>query len=190
MTAAELVEQLAQDPGYQERKAKFDSELENRVADWRRAEAPLVADLRRVGIDVESVWDLVNAEEPYAAALPILVQYLEVGDLPDRVLEGVGRSLAVKPAVEFWDRLLAVMKSEPTAGHAEGVAVAMAGCATPDHISDLIAMIVEMKRTPAHIHLLRPIYAHGGDLGRSCVKSLLEDPILAKEASILMSAEP
>ncbi|MFZ2502019.1 MAG: hypothetical protein WAW88_05070 [Nocardioides sp.] len=64
-----------------------------------------MTDLRSAAVQVDSVWDLVNTSEPYPAALPVLMEHLERGGYPARVMEGLGRSLAVKPSVAFWERL-------------------------------------------------------------------------------------
>ena len=102
------MEELAADPDYQRRKADFDAELAERTEALRTAERPIVADLNRAGINVESVWDLVNTSEPYPDALPVLLTHLENGGYPDRVMESLGRALAVKPSVAWWDRLRAL----------------------------------------------------------------------------------
>jgi len=49
----------------------------------------------------------VNRSEPYPEALPVLIDHLERGGYPDRVMDSLARALAVKPAVSYWDRLKA-----------------------------------------------------------------------------------
>ncbi len=151
MSAAEFAAKLASDQEYERGRANFEEQLEAQAAGWRNAEAPLVGDLRAVGVDVDSVWDLVNTDAPYPSALPILIRYLEAGDLPDRVLEGVGRALAVGPAIEFWDRLVELVLSPSSEGQAEGSAVAVAACTTAEQVDDLIRIVTETKRRPEHI---------------------------------------
>jgi HEAT repeat protein len=81
-------------------------------------ERELVADLRDIGVPVRSVWDLVNTDQPYDQALPVLVSWLrrlrdvDTGQREYRaVYEGVVRALGVKKArplaarplvEEFW----------------------------------------------------------------------------------------
>ena len=125
-TAAELMAQLAGDREFQEKAAEREAELQLRVRRWREAEQPIVEDLGRAGVEVESVWDLVNTAAPYPAALPILVDHLERGGYPDRVMEGLGRALGVGPAVVFWGRLKARFLTARGAGEEEGTAVALA----------------------------------------------------------------
>jgi hypothetical protein len=189
MGAEEFAAQLASDQEYQRQRAAFDKQLEEKAAVWRAAETPLVAELKAVGVDVDSVWDLVNTDRPYPSALPVLLRYLEDGDLPDRVLEGVGRSLAVKPAVEFWDRLVELVVSPSSDGQAEGSAVAVAACATAREVDDLIRIVTETERRPEHVYLLRPIWKHGGQRGRDLLASLASDAVLAAEAKALLEGD-
>lgn len=186
MNAEEFAAQLAGDREYQRAKTAFDKELARRAAVWRAAEVPVVAELRTVGVEVESVWDLVNTAEPYPSALPILIRFLEEGDLPGRVLEGVGRALAVKPSVAFWDRLSTLLLRPSNDDQAEGVAVAMAACATADQVEELISMLNGAKRIPAHVYLLRPILVNGGAAGRTFLESVKADPVLGAEANALL----
>jgi hypothetical protein len=59
----------------------------------------LVRRLRNVGIDVDDVWDLVDSDEPYPAAVPFLLEALH-GSQPADVhfREGVVRALSIKQA--------------------------------------------------------------------------------------------
>jgi hypothetical protein len=51
--------------------------MSNWNKEYASAETPVVADLRAAGINVESVWDLVNDKDTYAPALPILLNHLQ-----------------------------------------------------------------------------------------------------------------
>ncbi|PKM14188.1 MAG: hypothetical protein CVV12_15295 [Gammaproteobacteria bacterium HGW-Gammaproteobacteria-2] len=82
---------------------KRSQERERKAAEWRKAEQPLVDELRAAGFDVESAWELFNRKEPwnkkervkpYPEALLILLNHLE-RPYPDRVREGIARALAV-----------------------------------------------------------------------------------------------
>lgn len=89
VTAGELMAKLAHDEDYQRTKEADDAQRQARVQELHDAERPIVADLRRAGVDVDSVWDLVNTSAPYPNALPVLVKHLELG--------GVSRPGAGKP---------------------------------------------------------------------------------------------
>lgn len=81
MNAVDFVVQLSQDEEYLRKKEAFNAELQQRTDVWRKAEQPIVADLRVVGWDVDSVWDLVNTSDPYYEALPVLMDHLERGGM-------------------------------------------------------------------------------------------------------------
>ena len=186
MTAAELMRQLAADKEFLEAKRQRDEKLEEGVAVLRAAERPIVDDIRGAGYDVSSVWDLVNTAEPYPAALPVLLQHLERGGYPDRVMESLGRAIAVAPAAYAWDSLRDLYLRSDGRGEEEGLAVALAASATPDRFESLIALIGEASRGDSRIHLLRAIKRVGGDRGTKVLGSLTEDPLFGKEAAALL----
>lgn len=67
--------------------------MSSREQDDRR----VASALREVGLDVESVFDLVNANASYPEAIPVLLKMLrEVSD--DWIREGIVRALSVKEA--------------------------------------------------------------------------------------------
>src|SRR5436190_24384014 len=105
ITAGELMADLAADPEYQQRFAAQEAVRQVRVQEERRASEPILADLRAVGFDVPSVWDLGNRRMPYPDALPILLKHLEKGGYPDRVMESLGTLLAVPQAAFAWETL-------------------------------------------------------------------------------------
>ncbi len=64
-----------------------------------------VEDLREVGVDATSPWDLVNSKSPYSRAIPVLLRWLDQVDEDvapqdrERFREGLVRALTVKEAV-------------------------------------------------------------------------------------------
>ena len=187
ISATELMAQLQNDPEYQRKAQAAEEERQVKVRELARAEQPIVADLRDAGVRVDSVWDLVNTAEPYPAALPVLMGHLERGGYPDRVMESLGRALAVKPTVAFWDRLRALYLAPRGAGEQEGAAVALAASATAAQLDDLFGFLSLEERGQSRIYFVRPILAVGGDRGRQLVKSLRSDPVFGKEATALLS---
>lgn len=187
MRADDLMAQLAEDQEFQKAAAEREATLQAEVEDRRRYEQPIIEDLRRAGIEVASVWDLVNTCDPYPAALPILMQHLEQGGYPDQVMEGIGRALAVKPAVIFWNRLEARYRRARNPGEEEGTAVALAACATPAHLDDLIDLLSVSGRGSSRIYFLRPIKRLGGERGRELLESLRDDETFGREANALLA---
>jgi hypothetical protein len=188
ITAAELMAQLQNNPEYQRKTQAAEAELQVRVQELTRAEQPIVADLRRAGIKVDSVWDLVNTSVPYPAALPVLLEHLQRGGYPDPVMESLGSALAVEPAVFAWDALRELYLKAGGRGEEEGLAVALAASATGEHLEALIELLNEDSRGETRIHFLRPIKRVGGRRGREVLESLKSDPLFGKEARALLKS--
>jgi len=186
ISATELMTQLQNDTEYQQKTRAAEERRRERVRELRRAELPIVEDLRAAGVRVDSVWDLVNTSEPYPAALPVLIQHLERGGYPPRVMEGIGRALAVTPSEVYWDRLKRRWLEARDIGEEDGVAVALAACATEEHLDDLIEFLSVDERGESRIYFLRPILEVGGARGRKVVDALRGDPVFGKEATALL----
>jgi hypothetical protein len=178
--------ELQNDQEYQRKMHTAEIEREDRARNLREAEQPVVAALRKVGVSVASVWDLVNTAVPYPAALPVLLDHLERGGYPDRVMESLGRALAVKPAVVFWDRLKARYLAPRSAGEEDGTAVALAACATEAQLDDLIRLLSIPERGESRIYFIHPILRIGGQRGRELIESLKADTTFGKEARALL----
>jgi HEAT repeat protein len=57
------------------------------------------SELAKVGITVNDIYDLVNTDKPYPAAVPVLLDLLQEGIEHIGIKEGVIRALAVKEAI-------------------------------------------------------------------------------------------
>jgi len=79
------------------REAEHKAAVERRHEELRPEQAPLLVELAAVGIEVDSVWDLVNAKWSYPAAIPILSAYLPQVRHP-LLREGIVRALTVPEA--------------------------------------------------------------------------------------------
>jgi hypothetical protein len=169
MTADELVrmkdQMVRDDPEYRAQVETVEAERRAMAERLREAERPIVDDLNAAGVSVESVWDFVNTSDPYPDALPVLLNHLERGGYPDRVMESLGRALAVKPSVVWWDRLEARYLAPRNAGEEDGTAVALAACAMKVQLSDLAAFLSVAERGESRIYFLRPIKRLGGTAG-------------------------
>jgi hypothetical protein len=186
VTAAELMAQLAQDKEFQEGASAREAELQSRVQALRTSEQPIVQDLRRVGVEVTSVWDLVNSPQPYPAALPVLLEHLERGGYPDRVMASLGRALAVKPAVAIWNRLHELYLRSTGPEEEDALAAALAAAASRPQVEELVALLGERSRGASRIHFLTPILRLGGERGQELVASLRADPVFGREATALL----
>lgn len=111
-TLAELMKELEADVEYQALVAERDARIEAEEAASREEQRVLASDLRLVGVDVGSAWDLVNTGEPYPEAVPVLLDHLR-RNYSERTKEGIARALAVPEAAEGWDILLEEFESNP-----------------------------------------------------------------------------
>lgn len=186
ITACELMAQLAGDQEYQRKMQVAEAERQVRVQELRRAEQPIVDDLRRAGYEVNSVWDLGDNSDPYPGALPILLDHVQRGGYPDRVMESLGQALAVEESVSIWETLRQLYLAAQGRGEEEGLAAALAASATADHLEGLITLLDETSRGSTRIHFLRPIKRVGGERGLDVLASLQDDPVFGKEARALL----
>lgn len=96
-STAEIVREIESKPEYQKgRQDRLLSDERERLA-RREAERPVLEDLLRVGVKVETVWDLVNSRAPYPQAVPVLAKHLS-DPSPIKNREALVRSLTVKEA--------------------------------------------------------------------------------------------
>ena len=186
ISATELMAKLQNDPEYQRKMQAAEAERQVRVQELRRAAQPIVDDLRRAGYEVNSVWDLGNNSDPYPDALPILLDHLQRGGYPDRVMESLGRALGVAQSVSIWETLRQLYLAAQGSGEEEGLAAALAASATADHLDALIALLDETSRGGTRMRFLRPIKRVGGKRGLDVLTSLQDDPLFGKEARALL----
>jgi len=98
-------------------------------------------------------------------------------------MESLGRALAVKPAVVWWDDLKHLYLRARDPGEEDGTAVALAACATKAQLNDLIAFLEVEERGRSRIYFVRPIKRLGGERGREILESLRRDPTFGREAT-------
>ena len=98
ISVTDLMDQLNADPAWRAEQERKNAALEAEMQILRREEEPLIADLSSVGIKVDSVWDLVNTNRAYPAAVPVLVRHLQNREYPIKIREGIVRALIVPEA--------------------------------------------------------------------------------------------
>jgi hypothetical protein len=185
VTAADLMERLEKDPDYVAQRASRERQRDEKERASRQAQTPLLQDLQGVGIEVSSVWDLVNTATPYPDALPILVEHLK-RPYPDGVREGIARALAVPDAHFGWHELAQLYQSEPDDTRTkDGLAVALAGSFDESEIEDLVALAQDRRNGSSRILLLRPLARSERPGVREALDELAQDPELAKQVGLL-----
>ncbi|SMC78580.1 HEAT repeat domain-containing protein [Cellulophaga tyrosinoxydans] len=89
---------LVQKPSKTKQELELQQELGNRIEKALNEELePLIYELKKLGLNVSSIWDLVNSKKKYSNAIDILINHLNKA-YSDKNKEGIVRALAVKEA--------------------------------------------------------------------------------------------
>jgi len=96
MTAAEIHALLDKDTEYCARTKAREAKMVAVVSERKKDELPIIVELRKSGIEVESVYDLVNSKKSYPDAIPVLLRHLRMKHDPS-IKEGIVRAL-IDPA--------------------------------------------------------------------------------------------
>lgn len=185
ITASELMARLQADPEFVARRAKEEEERQQRAAEWRRAEAPLVEDLRAAGYAVESAWDLVNTPGSYPKAVPLLLAHLP-RPYPGPVREGIARALAVPEAKVGWSVLTRLYRDEQDKRAKDGLAVAIAAASDEDVIGDVITLVRDTRHGPSRLLLLGALERSVDPRAKATLTNLRTDPELQKEVQLIL----
>ncbi|WP_416204009.1 hypothetical protein [Xanthomonas euvesicatoria] len=183
MPASEFLAKLANDKSYQEQQLKKREELAMRQAEIAKQEAPLVAELKFAGFQVDSVWDLVGAKYSYEEAIPVLLSALK-GDYPSKIKEGVLRGLAVRHARKYWADLIKIFEQQPSGGPDElkfVSACALAEAADDTVIVDVIEILKKREYGIDRAPLLEVLERSKDPRAATLLHELRDDLILGKE---------
>ena len=185
LTAAELMGRLNSDPEFVAKRAQQEAERQARAADWRRAETPLVEELRTAGFAVDSAWDFVNTSVPYPEALPILVDHLQ-RPYPGRVREGIARALAVPQSKFAWNVLTRLYRDEGERDVKDGLAVAISVVADDEVLDEVLALVRDERHGPSRILLLGALERSEDPRARAALMELGTDPEMKKEVQAIL----
>lgn len=97
MMAEDFLAKLANDSEYQRMLRDKELQREQLQNELAADEAELVTEIRANGVEVQSIWDLVNTEAGYRSAIPTLLKHLAVAHHP-RTLQGIVRALTTPEA--------------------------------------------------------------------------------------------
>jgi len=136
-------------------------EREASAAALHEEEKPIVADLRLAGLDVQSVWDLVNWRgQPYDAAIWVLLKHLPI-HYSDRLAEGIARALSRPYArAASWEAVLNLFRAEPQipgAGFKAALALALSGMAKSTDIEVLIELFHDRSHGGCRVFFISKI---------------------------------
>jgi hypothetical protein len=89
----------------------IDHSLDCRSTVGRLHHLDLDAAQREAGVQVNSVWDLVNTVEPYVRALPIPLDHVQ-RPYPDKVRESIARAMGVPEGNFAWKALVGLLRRD------------------------------------------------------------------------------
>ncbi|GJM08070.1 MAG: hypothetical protein DHS20C11_03460 [Lysobacteraceae bacterium] len=153
-TAAELMAELEKKPEFIQMRQRQNERFIALGEIYREDEAELLKDLSEVGIEVGSVWDLVNAKNDYFVAVPVLLKHLNKAHHP-KTTSGIARALAIPKLSEndeLWNSLASLYsKTRPDRsiavpeerGCQEALAIALETISSPARLSGLRALVEE-----------------------------------------------
>lgn len=165
------------------RKKGRDEAIQHKEAEYARAEAPLVHELRDGGAAVSSVWDLVNTKEPYPQLLPILFAHLD-RPYPEKVREGIARALAVPESRSRWDELVDRYLAETdktTHGMKWALHLAIAAAADVTVLDTLIRLACDRRHGRNRAFFIDALARIDDPRARAAVLELASDPDLAED---------
>jgi len=182
LTFAEYLAAEEADPERRaQRRAREEADrqwLAIRMAEVRRGEAPIVADLQTNGVSVSQVSDLVNTAEPYPDAIPILWKHFLLS-YSDRTKESIGRALAVREARYLWPNVVAEYRSDRHGESAKtGLAVALNVLTTPNRIDELIELARDQSLGDSRAMLLPALRRSRNPKAKAALIDLAADPQL------------
>lgn len=141
VTADELMKQLEQDAAYTASIAKQDAALAEREQLLAEEEKKLIQDLYDIGIQVNSVWDLVNARYSYMSAIPVLLKHAQLS-YSRRTKEGIIRALTVPEARTIADSaLIKLFELESDAGVRWVIANALSVVTGTSNINNVVDIL-------------------------------------------------
>ena len=139
---------------------------------------PLLAVLRSAGVELSSIWDLVNTKTaPPPNTVPILLDHLS-RDYPDRVREGIARALAIPQARIGWTQLVDHFQKDSDRsglGAKFAIASALATIADESVMGDLIRLAVDPRHGQNRIPFVRALARASAPRARKALQQLALD---------------
>jgi hypothetical protein len=174
----DLITRLQTDPAWLSARRERSQLLTGVQLPLSDSEKQLVADLRRCGVRVKSVWDLQSSPEPYPQAIPILLTHLQ-HPYVDRLREGIARALAVRDSRSVWDLLVQLYREEPAdSGTKTALALAVATAADSDQLDELITLAKDPENGASRTMLLGKLRRSDDPAARAALDDLASDPQL------------
>lgn len=184
---------MLNDPEYQIVRKRLDEERERKSKSLTQNELPLLVDLRKAGIDIDSVWDLVQTKNDYKDAVPVLMEHI-TRPYYTRIQEGIARALATEEAYPYWNTLMDMYRTTPAEpeflpeeldlprGNLKiGLALALSSLATVRDFDDVVSVLLNPDMGPSRIDFVFSVARSGHPETLDVLNGLVGDPYLGKE---------
>jgi len=183
ITAEELNRRLESDQEFMRRRAEQDGLMAERTAELRKEEAPVLADLERLGFKVDAVWQLMSRYPRYTEAIPVLLEHLQ-RPYSDVVRGWIARALALRATKKPGWRILVQEYGKTSISDSQakdGLAVALSAACDRTVLPELIELARDKSHGGSRILLLSAIKRSKQPGARVAIGELASDPQLAKE---------
>lgn len=188
-TAAELMAELQRSPEFVRDSAEGAAAAQQLEAETAAHEAPLIAALSRVSVNVRSVWDLVNSTADYGPAVQVLTEHLRL-PYPPKVREGIARSLAVPSAKPYVRELIEAFVQEPTTRLTSqtkwALACAVAAVADESLRDELLSLVSDPAHGEGRLMLLQALARFPDDRVVALIRTMAGDPEIGPGAKALL----
>jgi hypothetical protein len=172
VTASKLQDQLLKDSEYQNWLREMEEVREMLENAYAEDAKPLVDDLRKLGFNFSSPWDLVNIKSKYKTAIPILIEHLAKPYLIKNK-EGIARALAVKEAKGIaCNAVLHEYNNTPKyeSNFRWVLGNTMAVIITPEYVDDVIEIVQDEKNNESRQMFVAAL----GNIKTSRVRDVLQ----------------
>ncbi|HJQ07838.1 MAG TPA: hypothetical protein VJ872_20460 [Nocardioides sp.] len=181
---------LREDVQYREEHERREAEHAERRRLDRIDEQSVLEDLRAIGVEVRSVWDIYRLPiDQRGAAIPVLLRHLERDHRPN-VLEGLASPLANKIARPWWSDMKRIYLSTDDETARDRLAAALCTVAVRAHYDDLLSFVPDERLGGTRTYFLRPINRIDNRMspgqGRAVVARFADHPDLGVEADAVL----
>lgn len=182
-TAAAAVARLNSDPEYLARRAVHDAEMAVLIERRHKEVAPLLDDLRTLGLDLTRPWELKERADDLKIAFPVLLQHLG-RSYSDNTLGNIARLFQTRDARAHWDSILSLYESLANSAKAfsqDQLASAIAVMATKSDFQTLVRLLRDPRLGSSRLAFVPAVIKLGKDEGWAELRLLENDPPLSKE---------
>ena len=186
MTANELLRRLEADPAWVLERDRREAALADVSETRRRDEAPVVAALSAVGLEVASLWMLDSSVAGREDVLAVLLDHMSRPTYSDFTREAIARSIGRTGIQSAWPELARRYCGAPGPREAQGLAVALVECAGAGRLEDLLAMLRDPTLGSSRLLMIRSVTRRLRGRGDDVLRELALDDQLSDEAAAVL----